>query len=709
MIPEVCLADAAAVFTDTTSIADGSQSSFIYKWTFNVTGVTPGPTPATSTVKNGSTKYNKSDNYQVKLKVTSNVGCVDSLTTAFTVNGSIPKSDFNVLNPTGLCSNLPVQILNTSTVDFGWLTKVEIYWDYANNPTAKVIDDTPTVGKIYNNLYPNFQQPATKTFTIRFVAYSGGTCVDIKTKTITLNASPKTQFVTMPGICFDANPRQITQASEIGGVSGASPAFAYYGTGVNSTGLYNPNIAGAGTYPIKYVYTSDKGCQDSSIRNITVWPSPTAKFGISSPVCEKNDITFTDSSLANFSNIISWNYDFGDATTLIRNNATPFIKKYLLGNTYNATLKVTTDSGCVSPIFSLPIKVNYLPIVDFALPDICLPDGRGTFNNLSTIPDATEALFSYVWDFGDPNNLTPSVLKSPIHQYTALAPTGGYSVKLKIVSNNGCIDSLTKQFSNVYPQPSAKFKTTPLNGEVCIGDTLFFTDLSDGKTSAVNTWNWNFGDNTSSSIQNPFKKYSDTGSFEVKLVIFNTQGCISDTAKRDSVIIHPYPKLNAGPDLFVLEGGTIQLKPSFYAINPSFLWTTVTYPVTYLDFDTIAYPKSSPPDDITYIVKLTGIGGCTVMDDVFIKVLKAPLIPNAFSPNGDGNHDFWEIEYLESYPGATIDVFDRSGRLVFNSVGYSVKWDGKLNGQPLPVGTYYYIINPKNGRNLMSGSITIIR
>jgi gliding motility-associated-like protein len=439
-----------------------------------------------------------------------------------------------------------------------------------------------------------------------------------------------------------------------------------------------------------------------------VWPSPTAKFGINSPVCEKNDITFTDTSVANYSNIVSWAYNFNDGTTLTRNNASAFTKSYLIGNTYNATLVVTTDSGCVSPVFTKPIFVNHLPVVNFTLPEICLPDGRGTFNNLSTIPDNSESLFTYLWNFGDAANPTPSVIKNPTHQYTALAPTGGYLVKLKITSKDGCIDSLTKPFSNVYPQPQAKFDITPITKAVCIGDTLFFTDKSDGKTSAVNTWKWTFGDNTTSSIQNPYRVYTDTSTYQVQLVILNAQGCISDTAK-EVVIVHPYPKLNAGIELFVLEGGTIQIKPSFYATNPSFLWSSVTYPITYLDSINVAHPKSTPPDDITYTVKLTGIGGCAVTDDISIKVLKAPVIPNAFSPNGDNINDTWEIKYLESYPGATIEVYDRGGHLVYNSFNYSKNWNGTINGKPLPIGTYYYIINPKNGRKLMSGSVTILR
>lgn len=706
ILPEVCLADAAAVFTDTSKIADNSESQFTYAWNFNTgtPAIAPGPTPPSSTIKNGTTKYNKADNYSVSLKVTSKDGCMVELVKAFTVNGSIPIADFNVLNPTGLCSNLPVQIQNTSTVDFGSLTKVEIYWDFANSPTVKFTDDDPQPNEIYSNLYTNFQQPATKTFTVRFVAYSGGTCANIKTRTVTVNASPKVQFVTMPGICLDAVPRQITQATETGSVAGGSPAFAYYGTGVSSTGLFSPAVSGVGTFPIKYVYTSDKGCQDSATRSITVWPSPTANFGFSSPTCEKNDITFTDTSVANFSNIVTWQYDFGNSTNLTRNNANAFTKQYPAAGNYNISLKVTTDSGCVSPVKVKPIRINYLPVVHFSLPDICLPDGNGQFNDLSTIPDGSEALFTYRWDFADPNDPNPSntTLKNPTHRYTALAPTGGYQVKLKVTSKDGCVDSLTQAFNKVHPQPKANFSASPL--QVCLGDTIHFTDLSNGMTSAVNQWSWNFGDGTSSSSQNPYRVYADSGTFTVDLHILNTQNCISDTFHLP-VTIHPYPIIDAGPDLFVLEGGTVQIRTMYYATDPHFLWS----PSTYLDDDTLPKPFASPADDITYTVRLTGIGGCSDTSSVFIKVLRSPVIPNAFSPNGDGINDTWSIQYLESYPGATVEIFDRGGRPVFSSFNYTKDWDGKLNGNPLPVGTYYYVINPKNGRKVMSGYVTIIR
>lgn len=89
-----------------------------------------------------------------------------------------------------------------------------------------------------------------------------------------------------------------------------------------------------------------------------------------------------------------------------------------------------------------------------------------------------------------------------------------------------------------------------------------------------------------------------------------------------------------------------------------------------------------------------------------IMVLK---MPNAFTPNGDGINDTWEIKYLDSFPGCTINIFSRNGKKVFSSIGYPVPWDGRTNNSILPVGVYYYIIDPKNGRKTISGYITVIK
>ncbi len=86
-----------------------------------------------------------------------------------------------------------------------------------------------------------------------------------------------------------------------------------------------------------------------------------------------------------------------------------------------------------------------------------------------------------------------------------------------------------------------------------------------------------------------------------------------------------------------------------------------------------------------------------------------PFIPNTFTPNGDGVNDAWKIEYLDSYPGVIVNIYNRFGIKVFGSIGYLKLWDANLNGQLLPVGTYYYVIDPKIGLPVFKGWVTVIR
>ncbi|HUC79843.1 MAG TPA: gliding motility-associated C-terminal domain-containing protein, partial [Flavisolibacter sp.] len=169
--------------------------------------------------------------------------------------------------------------------------------------------------------------------------------------------------------------------------------------------------------------------------------------------------------------------------------------------------------------------------------------------------------------------------------------------------------------------------------------------------------------------------------------------------------VFPVPTINAGPDRFVLEGGVATFATTSNGNGLSYLWT----PGTYLNNPTIAKPTVMPKDDINYTVTVTSADGCSASDQVFVKLLKSLEIPNVFSPNADGINDRWEVKYLESYPGATVQIFNRYGQKVFESIGYTKPWDGSFKGSQVPAGTYYYIINPKNGRPQIAGYVDIIR
>jgi len=80
-------------------------------------------------------------------------------------------------------------------------------------------------------------------------------------------------------------------------------------------------------------------------------------------------------------------------------------------------------------------------------------------------------------------------------------------------------------------------------------------------------------------------------------------------------------------------------------------------------------------------------------------------VPNAFSPNGDGINDTWEIRNLSAYQTSTIEIFNRYGQRVFFSRGYGKPWDGG----GLPLGVYYYVIDLKDGSGRLAGYVTILK
>jgi gliding motility-associated-like protein len=112
---------------------------------------------------------------------------------------------------------------------------------------------------------------------------------------------------------------------------------------------------------------------------------------------------------------------------------------------------------------------------------------------------------------------------------------------------------------------------------------------------------------------------------------------------------------------------------------------------------------------IFYLSKLTG--SCE-SERKAVKVTigdEELYVPNTFTPNQDGDNDFWLIRGIESYPTAKLAIFNRDGQKVFESNQYSNTFDGSYRGTPLPSGTYYFILNLNSDCNPITGGITIIR
>jgi gliding motility-associated-like protein len=84
-------------------------------------------------------------------------------------------------------------------------------------------------------------------------------------------------------------------------------------------------------------------------------------------------------------------------------------------------------------------------------------------------------------------------------------------------------------------------------------------------------------------------------------------------------------------------------------------------------------------------------------------------IVNAFTPNGDGVNDDWDIRNLDSYSDVMITVFNREGAKVFSCTSNDCKWDGRLKGELQPAGPYSYVIDLNNGKRRYKGTVNVLR
>ena len=177
------------------------------------------------------------------------------------------------------------------------------------------------------------------------------------------------------------------------------------------------------------------------------------------------------------------------------------------------------------------------------------------------------------------------------------------------------------------------------------------------------------------------------------------------TFAEQNINVFEQPVADAGPDRTMLNGGFVILNATAAGTGLQYEWM----PDTAIEDNHVAAPKVSPLLTTTYNLKVISEDGCEAKDDILVTVIKDIFVPSAFSPNGDGLNDLWRIPYLDSYSGATVEVFNRYGQMLYHSSDKSIAWDGKFKGKLLPAGSYVWVLNPGNGRKLMYGTVMIVQ
>ncbi len=272
--------------------------------------------------------------------------------------------------------------------------------------------------------------------------------------------------------------------------------------------------------------------------------------------------------------------------------------------------------------------------------------------------------------------------------------TGDYRFDLEILSEEGC---LTKDSTFV----SVLENTLAAAGEdvtICEGDSVILS----GSGGTEVKWTPAIG-LSDPNVSNPLAKPLVTTTYTLEA---GNNGACTSTDQITVKVINK-PVVDAGPDRVMVIGNPIQLNAKIEGFNYDFFWG----PEEGLDDTKTLHPIISAERDITLFLKAKPKeSDCPqVVDSVHVRVLPALIIPNAFTPNGDGINDNWHIIPLDTYPEAIITVYNRNGRIVFRSVGYTTSWNARVDNQDLPMGTYYYTIYLKKNTKPLSGNVLIAR
>lgn len=372
--PEICLTDAIAQFYDSTYTGDSTTLPFTYQWNFGDPNANAG-NPNSSILKDPTHHYSAASHYLMALAVTNSQGCEDSLSKIFTVNGAVPKASFSVNSVPSLCSNQSIGIMNESSVDFGSITRVKIYW--GDSSLISYTDSQPYPGKQYFHNYPNPISITPSTYTIRMISSSGITCEDENDQQITILPSPHVQFSPIPSLCVYDSPILITQAAELTNLPGA---FTFSGKGISPEGLFTPQLAGPGTFELLYKNTSTNGCIDSAYQNITVYAPPVISAGSDTSVVINQPLQLQAISSDAIFDTFLWSPSTGLNDPGIANPVA------ILNSTIDSiryTVMVTDTTGCFADA-SIAVKV-FKTSPNIFVPNAFTP-GKATNSIFKPIP-----------------------------------------------------------------------------------------------------------------------------------------------------------------------------------------------------------------------------------------------------------------------------------------------------------------------------------
>jgi gliding motility-associated-like protein len=473
-----------------------------------------------------------------------------------------------------------------------------------------------------------------------------------------------------------------------------------FGNSTNLSTIYTIGQADTTAGQVKLVLTSTGGncLPETDTILVVIAKSPFVNSGPDNAVCDNQLVPLTGVVSSSLTNTGVWTSLGTGYFTPDDSLTTTYYQPSVL-DVANGTVKLvltsTYNKGCAGVSDTIQLSFKASPQANFNINDVCAKQ-LTTFNDLSTTTSGS--ITGLYWDFGD---FTTSTANTGTHAY--INP-GTYTVTHVAYGSNGCNDTVTKPVE-IYFLPQAQF----YQSTSCVGNKTQFVDSTKTLSGGITNWLWNFGDFQTSTIQNPQHAFSSANNYTVSLVATSSFGCKDTIRKVVTVISGPNADFSINPNpVEALETTSFTDLSTGPASLINWYWAFGDSTAANTQNPTHSYNAIG---DISVLLVVKDINGCLDSARKDITIILLPDVPTAFSPNGDGQNDFFLVRG-GPFKSINVRVYNNWGQLIFETNEQLDGWDGKFKDVDQPLGVYVWVVEVEmlNGKSIKkTGDVTLLR
>ncbi|MDB4534556.1 PKD domain-containing protein [Vicingaceae bacterium] len=528
---------------------------------------------------------------------------------------------------------------------------------------------------------------------------NNGSCLAVKDSIeVTILDKPTVTITSSDSICSNATTINLS-----GTVStGFTTMWNVFGSGnvINPSSLntiYNISPVDITNGFVDVILSTDIlvcSSESDSIRIYFVSP-PTVYAGLDTNFCA-NEVIQLNGTITGGSQSGSW---LSQGTGMFSNSnllTTFYIPSALDVTNGGVNLILTSSSafGCIPDDDTLTVTFIEPPVANFSVVDACQNE-PSSFTDLST---PASNINSWAWDFGGGST---SSNQNPIYTFNT---NGTVSVELIVGATNGCFDTIRND-ATLYPLPFPDF--TPL--AVCENNPSEFYDNSFiAAPNQLSSFTYVFNLTDSISGSQATYTYPLAGVFPVTYYVTSTFGCTADTTKMVTVLEGPDANFSMNPNPAQAYEDVVFTDLSQGDQISLWVW----------DFgngsgDNLQNTLYSYSDGGTYqvVLTVTDIKGCFDSTAQELLIVLPPLLPTAFTPNGDGENDVFKIRG-GPFTATIFSIYNNWGELIFQTDDATIGWDGSFEGNNSPLGVYTWTFEVEiiGGEIIKkSGDVTLMR